>query len=111
MTDPRLAEALLYMLDEALDTPEAQNCLHTAVSIAATEPGASLLADAEVGRAVERVGKVASSIVFHRDGDEWYVTAEGWDNDPPAVPFLRGWSGTGPTLIAAIEDALGDDDV
>ncbi len=54
--DPRLAEAL--HLSQGPLKPDHDTCLcrEDATRIAATEPGASLLADAAVGRAFNAVG-------------------------------------------------------
>ena len=93
--DPRLIEAIDHYAEDAAWDARA---------FAATEPGASLLADAEVGRAVRRL-PVLSRI---ERGNRWrvflFTDAEAFADGRWDVAVSRL------TIQAAIAAALGDDE-
>ena len=99
--DPRLAEALRISYAASADEPDWEGVAALAF---ATEPGASLLADAVVARAIAVIPDLTR---LERRNGRWrvfrYASIEAMDDERWLDALSR------PTLLEAIAAALGDE--
>lgn len=101
--DPRLADALREWVGDTAGTMDFD---FAAQGIATTTTGAALLADAAVGAAWKRLEDARVVAATKHSDSGWHFAIERWEGNPSYLAF---YVGDGPTIEAAITDALGDD--